>query len=170
MFDHGVVSASFIVHAYSIYKCFYKSNSQFKLIAPLVKTLNQIDANHIDSNDQSYAISIFGMLLHNIYPSIYKQLYNNSYLINLDKNPFCYFSAFCDCLQRWDRPKVIDYSKTELRGDYITGREYDIEIEDKYLHIYCKTSNIYKTITDQREKLDEYLEDASQFIKFSLYE
>lgn len=170
-FDHGVVSASLLAQSYIICKDFYSlSKEEYNFIFSLRKITSYDEDIAINKTNYAYYNAILAILVHNIYPNVYKKLFNSSFSQMLNKNAFSYFAAFCDSLQRWDRPRTVNYSKDEIRGDYIVGNEFDIVIQDKYICIKCLSSELEDVIYKNKNSLDEFLLDGSKFIKLNVQE
>lgn len=168
-YDHGVISSSFLSQSYLTYKELIKNhNKSLDFLFPLTIGLKINDTTNLSKFDECYYEAISAILLHNIYPSRYKELFNKSFKQSLLNNPFSYFAAFCDVLQRWDRPKTIKYSETSYLGDYITGNNYDLKIVDNYICIDSISSQIDQSIYSSKYSLDEFLENGSDFIKLNI--
>ena len=90
--------------------------------------------------------SIFSVLIHNVYNKKSTPSYGVPYCHNIDENPFSYFCAFCDTLQKWGRPKKSNLSKTQLPSTNYLEDEFDIDISHGNIIIRCIKSNIKKTV------------------------
>ena len=92
------------------------------------------------------------------------------YMQDISINPFSYFCAFCDNLQLWDRRKLINPAYTKLPGNRYYGEEFDVNIEDSKVRIFCRTSDICELILKKRNALNTYLKDAAFLIDVTAVE
>ena len=112
------------------------------------------------------AESIFAVMIHNIYSKKSQPKYGLPFSHDLDKNPFSYFCAFCDTLQRWGRPKLIDLSETVLPPNNFLEDEIDVSISDGSIYIQCLESNI-ESIQKMIQESNLFLPGISQIVKVS---
>ena len=166
IYDHGMTSSSILFHSILANKIII---NQRTLQYPILLSLFTDEFN-VNQYDTINLISMYAIILHNLYPNIYNDLFKKNFILELSDNPISYFLAFCDNLQQWDRPKTIDYSKTEIRGDYIVGSSFDLDIIDNTIYLHCNTSSFKNVAAKNRDILNEYLKDAAKFIKLDLKE
>ena len=112
------------------------------------------------------AESIFAVMIHNVYNKKSRPEYGLSYSHDLDKNPFAYFCAFCDTIQRWGRPKLIDLSQTALPPNNLLEDEIDVRISEGSIYIQCLENNI-DGIRKMIQESNSYLPGISQLVKVS---
>lgn len=166
IYDHGITSSSILFHTSTINKMIIEQrHSQFPILLSLFS-----DSFNPNLYDKINFISVYAIIMHNLYPSIYGKLFGKNFILDLQSNPISYFLAFCDNLQQWDRPKTIDYSRTEIKGDYIVGSSFDLDIIDNRIYLHCNTSSLKNIIEKNRDVLNQYLKDAAKFIKLELKE
>lgn len=106
----------------------------------------------------------FSILLHNIYIYDIHHPYGIAYEQNVRINAFSYFSAFCDSLQFWDRPKLIDLAKTSQPKDTYNGRDFDIRIDGNKIYVLCRTTDARETLQQKIKSLDSFLRNASKMV------
>lgn len=150
--DHGVMSAAILYQCIVLLSRIYEGCStydKFKLI------WNEKDCSELFENEnyiESFADVIFSILLHNIYTKSSAD-YGIEYKHDININPFSYFSAYCDTIQKWNRPKQINLSKTYLPKTHYLYDLFDIEIKDDYIHIKCLYEDL--AITESMIKSSE---------------
>ena len=170
-FDHGIVSSSLLAQTFVTYKEIYNNSTlSNSFIDPLLKSMLNQNKNAINKNDKCYYEAILAILMHNIYPKRFNDIYHINFKQDLSKNAFCYFAALCDTLQKWDRPKTINYAENSYLGEYITGKNYDLIIENNSIYIESISTKINNAIYNYKTVLDEFLEHGSDFIKLSIKE
>ncbi len=140
MFDHGVISAALLFQSVCIcldLKKFCKENYELSLAwnsfysdEEYLKTCSEI---------------IFSVLIHNIYNKKSTPEYGIEYMHDIEKNPFSYFCAFCDTIQKWGRPKKINLAQANLPKNSYLEDEFDIDISSGRIIISCIKENITKT-------------------------
>lgn len=154
--DHGVLSAAMVFDALSF--CFYLKKAIGE--APPANfawdTLAGIDQILSEESLFVYADAIFSILLHNVYTETAKPEYGVRYKQSIDQNPFSYFCALMDCLQKWCRPKQIDSSVMDLPGDHYLGHNFDISVSEGRLRIICNSTRVGK-MQEQLEYAEDYL-------------
>lgn len=140
--DHGVFSSCLIFQIVCFLndvKKYCLENSRLSLSwSPLLK-----DENYLLELTSK---TIFSILIHNIYNKKSTPSYGVPYCHNIDADPFSYFCAFCDTLQKWGRPKKSNLSKTQLPYTNYLEDEFDIEISHENIIIRCIKSNIPKIV------------------------
>lgn len=152
--DHGVVSAMLLFQALAF--CHDLSRAAQKN-SPIEFAWNAPGGIHEITEEKStalYADAIFAILLHNIYTKRAQPKYGLCYRQDIDQNPFSYFCALMDNLQKWNRPKQIDLSVMDLPEDHYLGNNFDLEVSKGRLRIICHSTYAGK----MRENL-EYTED-----------
>ena len=91
------------------------------------------------------------------------------YTIDLEKNPFAYFSALSDVLQRWGRNKQLDYSVVKLPEDHFLEDEYSIHFRDHKIIAYYHASD-YQKILNQYENYAKYMNGIRRILQIELLE
>ncbi len=166
-FDHGVISASIvfrsIVFCKSIMKCAQQPRSRNMRLA-------WNDWNNINNTNgdlvkmDNYADSIFAILLHNIYTKKSNKEYGIEYSQDININSFSYFCAFTDVLQKWGRPKQIDFSIMDLPDEHYLENDFDIEVSESEIKILCNSIHS-GNMRQEIDSLEYYLPGASYIIK-----
>ena len=139
-YDHGVISASLFLSALIINKKILEDN----LKSPI----------------------IFSILLHNIYVKKESQPWGLEYKQNFGIQPFSYFCALCDFLQKWGRPKQIDQSVLNLPDNNFIENDYDIDVSNETIRIIYNTS-LPGSMQKDIGSAEEYLPGISKLIKIS---
>lgn len=165
LFDHGVVSAALLYQIVAFCGCFSKE-SVSKCFKPIQASWDNFESLFSPSNRelQKYADVVFSILIHNIYTKKVQPTYGLEYTQDINENPFCYFCALMDLLQKWNRPKQIDFSLLDLPEDHFLNGEYDIEVLNGKIFI------VYSTYTSgvMREELNNaeaYLPGITELVK-----
>lgn len=163
--DHGVVSAAFLYQVITIF--FHisegykdKMHEKFNLIW---NSPQNEDFDNNEKNAKKYADVIFSILLHNIYTKS-SAFYGVDYKHDIDINPFSYFSAYCDTIQKWNRPKQVDLSKTYLPDNNYLNDLFDLELKHNKIYLRC----FYKDLSQMNQTLvnsEEYLPGITKFTK-----
>ena len=164
-YDHGVVSASLLFQVIAFnndLKDYCEKNSKLPLA--------QNRACDFSTEEiKSYAQCIFSVLLHNIYNKKSDESNGIEYSQNIDKDPFSYFCAFCDTIQRWGRPKKIDHSETSLPDETYLEDEFDIYIYGEKIYINC-IEKYMKSIKNMIYNAEKFLPGMTNLIKVISYE
>lgn len=160
--DHGVTSSSILFHVSSLYSSLLEKNSNIKQI------LFSYNSNYFEKDNQTNIINtlsqvVFSILLHNIYTEEANESYGLKYKHNININPFSYFCAFIDSMQKWDRPKQLDFSTTNLPQDHYLNDNFDLTILDNYIQITCESSYLGKMRKDINN-LESFLPGISSLI------
>ena len=116
----------------------------------------------------SLSEAIFAIALHNIYCKKCAD-FGLDYTIDLEKNPFAYFSALSDVLQRWGRNKQLDYSVVKLPEDHFLEDEYSIHFRDHKIIAYYHASD-YQKILNQYENYAKYMNGIRRILQIELLE
>ena len=159
-YDHGLVSASFLLSASMGQYYIFEKSSQLRR-----------QCQHIfDPEKQFISLSeaIFAIALHNIYCKKCAD-FGLDYTIDLEKNPFAYFSALSDVLQRWGRNKQLDYSVVKLPEDHFLEDEYSIHFRDHKIIAYYHASD-YQKILNQYENYAKYMNGIRRILQIELLE
>lgn len=139
--DHGLVSSGL----------FYQATVFSNYLAEICKshpnillTWNTEDIDTLFNSEKidEYADVIFAILLHNIYTKKSNFNYGIEYTQKIRKNPFSYFCAFCDNLQKWKRPKQIDLSKANLPEHHFMNDDFDLLVNDDSITIVCNNYDV----------------------------
>lgn len=161
--DHGVISAGLLYQA-TIICCYLAEYSEQK------KNLRLAWRNFINSermtNDafmNQYSEVIFAILLHNIYTKKSSPEYGVSYKQNINANPFSFFCAFCDLLQKWNRPKQLNLAHVELPSEHYLGDDFDIEIVNDKIALRCSPIEA-NAIRSEFQSAEQYLPGSSILI------
>lgn len=157
--DHGIASAAILYQVASFNYDLRKSCKDNSVLALSWDILYQDKKSYLEFCAQF----IFSVLLHNISCKKSKP-YGLEYQQSIEKNPFSYFSAFCDTIQKWGRSKKIDLSKVELPTEHFLEDEFDINISRDEIIIKCLKKNvnaIKNTIADS----ENFLLGISELIK-----
>lgn len=161
-YDHGIASASLIFQLLSFSKSIKDSygNNSLKLSW----------SNEFQEEQQLdfYSDIIFSILLHNIYCKKYDPYNGVDYEQNIHINPFSYFCALCDTIQKWGRPKKVNLSKVDLPYNNYLEDEFDIAIIENHIQIKClkkDLSNIQNIINDA----ETFLPGISTLIKINAF-
>lgn len=160
MFDHGVSSAYILLEANYKAQTMAKSpQSVFSLKKLLIP-------------DSVFINSCYSIFIHNMYVDYFNNLPQSTKSVkhNILKNPFVYFSLFCDNMQIWDRPFSVSHGNVDLRIPSISHEDVSIEIFDNKIHLQFKSHQIENIIYNYRKGLDEYLKDASKLIVLGITE
>lgn len=160
--DHGIISSAMLFHVSTLYSALLEKNSNIKQI------LFSYNSNYFEQDNQTNIIStlskvIFSILLHNIYTEEANKSYGLKYKHNININPFSYFCAFIDSMQKWDRPKQLDFSITNLPQDHYLNDNFDLEIIDNHILITCESSYAGKMRRDINN-LESFLPGISSLI------
>lgn len=163
--DHGVVSAALLYQAIAIFfyineGCKDKKHEKFNLLWNIP---DNEDFENNEKNINKYADVIFAILLHNIY-TISSAYYGIDYKHNIDVNPFSYFCAYCDTIQKWNRPKQVDLSKTCLPENNYLNDLFDLELKNNKIYLRCyykDLSQMNRTLVDS----EEFLPGITKFTK-----
>ena len=163
--DHGVVSASILFQVSTMYYELLENNNEYKQIlfsynSDFFEPTNR--NNYIDSLAQV----IFSILLHNIYTEKANKSYGIKYQHDINKNPFSYFCAFIDSIQKWDRPKQLDFSVTNLPQDHLLDDNFDLSISNDNIFIICESSYLGR-MRKEIDSLETFLPGISSIVKIS---
>ena len=118
------------------------------------------------ANDKSislYSKVLFSILIHNVYTKKSKE-YGIDYKHNIDVDAFSYFCALMDSLQKWGRPKQLDWAVVDLPKNHLLGNDYDIKFTEHNIIINCSTS-VAGDMRNDVNALEQYLPGASHIIK-----
>lgn len=160
-YDHGIVSAVFVIRAYSAFQKLCQKVDTCPLLRcawPVWKNDFEICVTKKDTN--VFVQSVFAILLHDIYGKKYNKKYGIDYLQDITVNPFSYFCALCDSLQFWNRPKLINQGETKLPDDFATGRNFDLWISGGKIYLDCNSAKMRERV----KAFDDYLLAASFMI------
>lgn len=182
--DHGISSGLLFSLTINAYNCIIEIIESSKTIAEDINIsaflklgLGIINTNnHKESKyelDNIFIESLYSVIKHNIYPSLYKKCFSEEFITSLASEPLAFFSILMDSLQPWDRKRNTSYSRIvekTLRSTH--GNDYNIAINNDEILITAENSSM--SIDEMNEEygkyLDEYLEKASIFIRKHLKE
>lgn len=159
-YDHGLVSASFLLSASIGQYYIFEKSSQLR------RQYQNIFAP--EKQFVSLSETIFAIALHNIYCRKCVD-FGLDYTIDLERNPFAYFSALSDVLQRWGRNKQLDYSVVQLPDDHFLEDEYSIHFRDHKIIAYYHVSD-YQRILNQYEDYAKYMKGIRRILQIELLE
>ena len=154
--DHGVLSAMLLFQALAF--C-YDLSQAAKQNSPIEFAWNMPGGIHELVKEKSvalYADAIFAILLHNIYTKRARPQYGLQYQQDIDQNPFSYFCALMDNLQKWSRPKQINFSVMDLPEDHYLGNDFDVNVSKGRLRVVCRSTRAGK-MREQLEYAEDYL-------------
>lgn len=160
--DHGLVSAGIFYQAtvFSNYLAEYcKKNPNLLLSWKINDSSNLFN----DETINEYADVIFSILLHNIYTKKSNKKYGIEYTQNIEIDPFSYFCSFCDTLQKWKRPKQIDFSKTNLPIHHYLNDDFDLIVSNDKITIVCDNNDV-KSVKENIIKEETFLTGISNII------
>lgn len=126
--DHGVVSSMLLFQALAFCYDLSQVAQHNSPIEFAWNTPGGIDDLVKEESVALYADAIFAILLHNIYTKKARPQYGLCYQQDIDRNTFSYFCALMDNLQKWSRPKQIDFSVMDLPEDHYLGNDFDVNI------------------------------------------
>lgn len=164
--DHGIVSACllyqstvFFYHLFSIcsevpFSLFAWHNCEYSEIGNEEKLL------------EMYSEVIFSILLHNIYVKSSAHPNGLVYRQNIEVNPFSYFLAFCDNIQKWSRPKQNNPAFIALPKGYYVEDKFDLLIDDGKVLLVCSSENI-NSLKSDINSAEEFLSGISQIVQVS---
>ncbi len=155
LYDHGVLSAALLFQTLAVFYDLSEATAEHFPIEPAWNGLKIHEMARTESI-QSYADVVFAILIHNVYTRNAKPEYGLQYQQNIDKNPFSYFCTLMDSLQKWSRPKQIDFSAMDLPEDHYLGNDFDINVSKGRLRIICH-SNRTGMMRKQLEDAEDYL-------------
>lgn len=161
--DHGVISAGLLYQA-TVICCYLADYSKQKMSLRLAWR-NYISTEKMTDNIfiNQYAEVIFSILIHNIYTQTSSPKHGINYEQSINANPFSFFCAFCDLLQKWNRPKQLDLARTELPSEHYLGDNFDIDIQDDKIVLHC-SSDEANAIRREFQTAEQYLPGASILI------
>lgn len=162
--DHGLASAAMLYQAAAVRNALLEYTQKRKDMRLIWNQKVRLpDDRKIMLEDASSVV--FSVLLHNIYSGKEKS-YGISYKQNIDTNPFCYFCAFCDVLQVWNRPKQIDYAQAGLPQKHFLNGDFDLRVLDGKILFECSAEDAVAL----KEKILEseiYLPGCSRLIQIT---
>lgn len=165
-FDHGIVSAFLLMQIIVFFRHLYNCSEDNKILRLAWTNWSSIHNTNVEQSAKEYGDVIFSIALHNIYSVKVKPKFGMEYKQNIDKNPFSYFCALSDTIQKWGRPKQIDFSSINMPEENFLGNDYDIEIIEDRIKIKCnsiQSGNMRAEIN----KLEDYLEGASYLFRIN---
>lgn len=154
--DHGVVSSMLLFQALAFCYDLSQVAQHNSPIEFAWNTPGGIDDLVKEESVALYADAIFAILLHNIYTKKARPQYGLCYQQDIDRNTFSYFCALMDNLQKWSRPKQIDFSVMDLPEDHYLGNDFDVNISKGRLRVICHSSRTGK-MRAQLEYAEDYL-------------
>lgn len=85
---------------------------------------------------------------------------------DIEVNPFSYFLAFCDNIQKWSRPKQNNPAFIALPKDYYVEDKFDLLIDDGKVLLVCSSENI-NSLKSDINSAEEFLSGISQIVQVS---
>lgn len=79
-------------------------------------------------------------------------------------NAFSYFCTFCDVLQKWKRPKQLDFSKTNLPEHHYMNDDFDLVVTSNNIMIVCNNFDV-DTIKKDIQNAETFLSGISNIIQ-----
>lgn len=159
--DHGLISAGLLYQAVVFTSYLAQMNDpSMRLSWYGIADINEL-MNDTFLNE--YADVIFAVLLHNIYTKESGSEYGIEYKQKIDVNPFSYFCAFCDTLQKWGREKQVDVSKIDIPEINYLDDNFDIFVTGNHINITSTSANeqaIKRSLKDEAT----FLEGIEQLI------
>lgn len=164
--DHSIVSGTLFLECLAVYSEMMEKLGNHPLYRSLWMTTAELE-NRQDDFLLSKAVeeACFSILLHNIYINDEQHQYGIPYMQDMAVNAFSYFSAFCDSLQFWDRPKLINLAKINQPKNTYNGRDYDLRIEGDKICILCKTGEAKDSLLQKIQGLDTFMKHASKMVR-----
>lgn len=154
--DHGVVSSMLLFQALAFCYDLSQVAQHNSPIEFAWNTPGGIDDLVKEESAALYADAIFAILLHNIYTKKARPQYGLCYQQDIDRNTFSYFCALMDNLQKWSRPKQIDFSVMDLPEDHYLGNDFDVNVSKGRLRVICHSNRAGK-MRAQLEYAEDYL-------------
>ena len=150
--DHGLISAGILFQAIVFAQQLVSENT--------IQTAwcgNNAQRKSLEGAcPEDYSDVVFAILLHNVYTKKFAPEHGVDYHHNVNKDAFSFFCAFCDTLQKWNRPKQIDYSKSGLPINHYLGEKFDITCRNGKIYLRCSTQDA-ALIRDSLVKEDLFL-------------
>lgn len=169
--DHGIYSSLVFLKSLNIYKNAFNKEKKdvfYKLISLFHEGNSYTGSVYLQFENDFFAENVgVSILLHNLYPSKFKdstlQLYRNK----ISVNPFNFLAIFADTFQKWDRDKLINPSKKN-DIEAISGSNYNLEVKDDIVFVSITTSqSTLKDIEiDLMKILGDFLFNGDKMIKF----
>ena len=176
IFDHGIFGCVFTVAIADFYQKLYTKvnkggKSQLYPFKQIMNIALGVDYDINVSNivyffENTIVEALYGIMVHNIYPS---QLKNKQFRTSLEPNPFAYFATLMDSLQFWNRDSRINQAEYDI--PYATySKSLNIEIRDNKIRITesDRRLDINQIVKKRRDSLNDYLDNASSYIELSL--
>lgn len=140
--DHGLISSGLLYQTTVLYYYLLKYIKENRILGLAWSELKCNEKLEQEITVNEYAETIFSILIHNVYTKEAAGKYGIEYTHDIDVDPFSYFCACCDSLQRWDRPKQLNYAKVDIPKQYILGEDTDLFITEDIINIRCNLKNI----------------------------
>ena len=160
VYDHGLVSGSLLFSAITL---------SIQMIATGVDSIVTLGINNQNNfrfakQSHNWAQVLFSIFIHNIYTINSAPDYGIDYKHDWDLDPFSFFCALTDSLQKWHRPKQVDQSKRGLPSNHFLDDSYDIYVDDNYIVVKCE-KNALEALSENLNALNDYLPGAELMIK-----
>jgi len=179
-YDHGIVSGLIFLSIIDIHRQLLlrvEADEDFKKLLSVAIGIDfENDRDYLNYKiDDNYKVNnifvetLFAILIHNLYPKHYSK--KPKYKTKLYNNPFAYFGIFLDSIQPWDRKAQVNQAYDDLPYQTLS-RGFDISIKNNKIRIseFDSRINIPKRHREMNQQLNEYLENASNFIELNLGE
>lgn len=154
--DHGILSAALLFQALATYHYLAQAAKQNSPIEFAWSAPGGIHELVGEESVALYADAVFAIMLHNIYTRRARPRYGLCYQQNIDQNPFSFFCALMDNLQKWSRPKQIDFSVMNIPEDHYLGNDFDIDVSRGKIRVICHSTRAGK-MREQLEYAEDYL-------------
>lgn len=161
-YDHGIASASLLFQLLSF------NQSIKNYCADKSLSLSWSTEFPDEQYLEVYSEIIFSILLHNIYCKKSDPTNGIDYEQNIHINPFSYFCALCDTIQKWGRSKKINLSKVDLPYNNYLEDEFDIDIVEHHIQITCLKKDL-SNIKDILNDAETFLPGISDLIIINLF-
>ena len=166
--DHGVLSARIVREGYAVFQAVCQNIDEVPFLRYAWPVSEQMFPSDVPKKDADiFAKAIFSILLHNVYA---KKDWDKSpggirYKQKLAVNPFSYFCAFCDNLQLWDRPRLMEPSQMASLPELYGGSTFDLFVDQNSIRLICGTRDIKNFLERIIDALKDYMEDAANIIR-----
>ena len=108
------------------------------------------------------------IFLHNFYPqeAPHEINYLPNYRTNRNTQPFPYIAFLSDGIQKWDRTRLANQAKVDLKK-FVPGSLYDIRVKESLIEIYISISSLDKDVEEKHlgDVLEESLKGIKSFIE-----
>ncbi len=159
--DHGLVAAGLVSQSFVLIMHILENSSNDNTFDPCWTLFDNELSIKNEEVQKNYMDAIFSIMLHNIYAG--KEENQIAYKQNIDKDSFSYFAAFCDWLQKWDRPQQVDQAHANLPTFFI-AENFDFEIRNNKILLTTDDEN-RKRLQNQYAAAQSYMEGFENIVK-----